>query len=368
MVTSSWRTWLSTSVFSPTVDAYQALLERGGYSASHTSAYLHAVGHFAHWFTEEHLTLRALNEVVVHRFITEHLPTCRCTSRCQRTVVVVRAALGHLLDVLRTDDRIPARRVGLSLAIHDELARFDRHLDHVCGLAVKTRVGRRWWVAHFLADQFESGPIAVHRLTPRDVVAYLRQHGRGYTPASAGVRASALRSYFRFRAAHYGDRVDALIAAMPTVACWRLTALPSALTQEETSRFVQAFDRRTTRGRRGYAMARCMLDLGLRVSEVVALQLDDLNWRDGTVRISAGKSRRVVDYAADPFTHDELQGRMPARLVLVDSIQRAWQEAKYLGNHHVLLPADPWLAGLNELQSRLWRRLRAAPSANGVAA
>jgi integrase len=40
-------------------------------------------------------------------------------------------------------------------------------------------------------------------------------------------------------------------------------------------------------------MARCMLDLGLRVSEVVALQLDDLHWRDGTVRIGAGKSRRA---------------------------------------------------------------------------
>ena len=40
-------------------------------------------------------------------------------------------------------------------------------------------------------------------------------------------------------------------------------------------------------------MARCMLDLGLRVSEVAALQLDDLNWRDGTVRIGAGKSRRT---------------------------------------------------------------------------
>jgi integrase len=32
---------------------------------------------------------------------------------------------------------------------------------------------------------------------------------------------------------------------------------------------------------------------GLRAREVVALQLEDLNWQDGTVRIGAGKSRRV---------------------------------------------------------------------------
>jgi site-specific recombinase XerD len=40
-------------------------------------------------------------------------------------------------------------------------------------------------------------------------------------------------------------------------------------------------------------MARCMLDLGLRASEVTNLKLDDLNWQEGTVRIGAGKSRRV---------------------------------------------------------------------------
>jgi integrase/recombinase XerD len=293
MVTARWRTWLSTSVLSPTAEAYQTLLQRGGYSAPHASAYLHAVGHFAHWFTDEHLTLQELNEAVVHRFITEHLPTCRCPGRCPRTTVVVQAALGHLLDVLRADGRIPARRVGVSPAIHDELERYGRHLDRVCGLASKTRVGRRWWVAQFLADQFGRGPIAVHRLTPRDIADFLQRHGRHYTPGSTGVRAGALRSYLRFRAAQCGDRVDALVAAIPTVACWRLAALPSSLTRDETARFLEAFDRRTADGRRGYAMARCMVDLGLRVSEVAALQLDDLQWQGSTVRIGAGKSRRA---------------------------------------------------------------------------
>ena len=62
-------------------------------------------------------------------------PTCRCPARCQRTVTTIQAALGHLLHVLRADGSGPARRVGLSPAIHDELARFASHLEHVCGLA-----------------------------------------------------------------------------------------------------------------------------------------------------------------------------------------------------------------------------------------
>ena len=293
MFTSPWRTWLSASVLSPSAASYVASLHRHGYSAPIASAYLHAVGHFAYWLTGKDLTLRRLDESMVRRFLTTHLPTCRCPGRCQRTLVVVQAALGHLLDTLRADGRIPERRVGLSPPIHDELERFTSHLEQVCGLAAKTCAARRWWVGQFLADRFGCGPIAVNRLTPRDIADYLEGHGTRYTPGTLGVRGSALRSYLRFRAARCADRVDALIAAIPTVACWRLASLPSHLTSDETARFLDAFDRRDATGQRGYAMARCLVDLGLRACEVAALQLDDLNWRDGTVRIGAGKARRA---------------------------------------------------------------------------
>ena len=293
MFTSPWRTWLSASVLSPSAASYVASLQRHGYSAPIAGAYLHAVGHFAHWLTEAHLTLRRLDESVVRRFLTTHLPACRCPGRCQRTVVGVQAALGHLLTVLRADGRIPERRVGRSRAIHDELERFTGHLEQVCGLAAKTRAGRRWWAGQFLADRFGRGPIAVDRLTARDIADYLEGHGTRYTPGTVGVRGGALRSYLRFRAARCGDRVEVLLAAIPTVASWRLAPLPSHLTPNETARFLEAFDRRDAIGQRGYAMARCLVDLGLRVSEVAALQLEDVQWQDGTVRIGAGKSRRV---------------------------------------------------------------------------
>jgi integrase len=293
MCTSPSRAWLSASVLSPSAAAYAAHLQRHRYSTPIAGAYLHAVGHFAHWLTEEHLPLRSLDESVVRRFLMTHLPNCRCPGRCQRTIVVVQAALKHLLTVLRAEGRITVCRVGMSPAIHEELERFTSHLTQVCGLAAKTCAGRRWWVGQFLADRFGRRPIAVDRLTARDIAEYLEGHGTRYSPGTAGVRGCAVRSYLRFRAARHGDRVEALIAAIPTVACWRLASLPSHLTPDETARFLKTFDRRHASGQRGYAMARCLVDLGMRACEVAALQLDDLNWQNGTVRIGAGKSRRV---------------------------------------------------------------------------
>jgi hypothetical protein len=87
----------------------------------------------------------------------------------------------------------------------------------------------------------------------------------------------------------------------------------------------------------------------------------------GTVTLHASTFSDVVGLAADPVTHNELRGRAPGRLVLVDAMELAWQRAKYCGNNHLLLPADPGLVGLNTLQHWLWQRLQ-APAASSVAA
>jgi integrase/recombinase XerD len=68
--------------------------------------------------------------------------------------------------------------------------------------------------------------------------------------------------------------------------------VPKHLTTDEVAGPLGAIDRHNPIGRRDYALARCLLDIGLRVSEVAAIQLDDLNWREGTLTITHGKSRR----------------------------------------------------------------------------
>ena len=79
-----------------------------------------------------------------------------------------------------------------------------------------------------------------------------------------------------------------------------------------------------------------------------------------TMTLHASTFSDVVGLTADPFTHDEVRARMPARLVLVDAMELACQRAPYRGNQHLLLPADPVLVGLNTLQHWLWQRLQAS--------
>src|SRR3989442_7842541 len=69
-----------------------------------------------------------------------------------------------------------------------------------------------------------------------------------------------------------------------------------------------------------------------------------------TVTLHVSTFTDVVGFAADPVAHDAIRGRTPARLVLIDAMELAWQRAKYRGHSHLLLSADPRLVGLNTLQ------------------
>lgn len=68
----------------------------------------------------------------------------------------------------------------------------------------------------------------------------------------------------------------------------------------------------------------------------------------------------VSGMAADPVALDAVRGREPARLVLVDGSELAWQRARYRQARHLFTPADPVLVGLDTLQNWLWSRIGAA--------
>ena len=86
-----------------------------------------------------------------------------------------------------------------------------------------------------------------------------------------------------------------------------------------------------------------------------------------TVTLHAATFADVVGFAAEPITLDPSRARAPARLVLVDAMELAWQRAQVPRQQHLLLSADPVLVGLNTLQHWLWQRLQ-APATNQVAA
>ena len=76
------------------------------------------------------------------------------------------------------------------------------------------------------------------------------------------------------------------------MAHWQQATVPRYISSEEVQRVLKACDRRTTIGRRDYAILLLLARLGLRAGEVVALQLDDIDWRGGEILVRGKGLRR----------------------------------------------------------------------------
>ena len=192
--------WLSMPVLGPIADAYISYLKHGGYGLTTIAVYCNSVSHLAHWMSAKQLSLAPLDEHLVGRFVAEHLPHCQCSSPRQSTVSTVRAALLHLLRVLRAKDLLGPQLLSGPPSVQQELQRFLLHLEQAGGLAPATRLSRRRWVSQFLLDRFGSAPIHLEQVSPRDLVDFLLRQKERYKPGTAGVIGCALRSYLRFRA------------------------------------------------------------------------------------------------------------------------------------------------------------------------
>jgi integrase/recombinase XerD len=283
--------WLRKSALATHVAGYWTHLVSRAYAAGIRRVYLGCIAHFAHWMRRERLGLKRVDEDAVARYLAEHLPWCDCSEPVRRLVHENRAALVHLLATLRACGAVGEPRKP-HWQIEAELERFDRYMRQARGLADNTREQRIAIVRRLLSSQFGSRPIVPTRLRPAGARRFVMDHTDRWSAGSMHVIAGALRGYLRFRASQ-GDRVQALLAVIPSIAHWRLAALPEVPTEVEIGRLLQSFDRPFPASRRGYAMLRCLVDLGLRSSEVVGLRLDDIDWRAGTVRLAKPKSRRV---------------------------------------------------------------------------
>jgi site-specific recombinase XerD len=276
--------------FKPSLQALVTKLQAYGYAKATVSFYEQAAFHFAFWAARKQVGPSEV-EGQIASFLSRHLPRCRCPFRGVRQKATVRAGLRHFGTVLRGSDHLVSHPGRKPDAIDFEVQRFDDHLRTASGLQEATRHYRRRYAREFLQEFFGDGPVDANRLSPKDVVGYLSKRASGVKPGSAKVLASSLRSYFRFLQLH-GECDKALSLAVPAPATYRLASLPRVLTDDEVTRLLAVFDRKTTTGRRDYAIARCFTDLGLRTQEVARLRLEDINWRKSTLRIVGSKTRR----------------------------------------------------------------------------
>jgi site-specific recombinase XerD len=166
--------------------------------------------------------------------------------------------LTHLLDLLRTEGRIPHKRSPHPAAIAEEVRRFEHYLTQVSGLRLATCTARLKLVPAFLLDRFSAERIRIRPLKAPDVIRCMGKYTKDWKASSQHDAGNSLRSHFRFKTLH-GESTAALRAAIPAVPQWTLAPLPKGIPAGQLTRLLQAFDRSAATGKRDHAMTRCFL-------------------------------------------------------------------------------------------------------------
>ena len=149
----------------------------------------------------------------------------------------------------------------------------------------------------FCGAHLEKAPA---RLEPRDlnlalVRAYLAElHREGQSRSSVARKLSSLRSFVRFLRREGWIEDDPVVLAM---APRRDRKIPAHLSVDEMNRLLEMPDGSTDLGRRDRAILELFYASGLRLSELVGLDTEDVNLQSRIVRVQGkGGKERVVPF------------------------------------------------------------------------
>lgn len=256
-----------------------------GYARYTLHRYVLIAACFSRWLGQRGIRL--------HEIVSTH-PSEYLRYRAQRRRIgrSDAAALNQLLTFLRHRDLIAAdNTLQHPLKPVDEcIQTYERYLREERALADATVTNYVPFIRDFLIDRFGRSPIRLSRLGSADVVTFVQHWAPRLSRKRAKLMTTALRSFFRY-IRYRGDTTVDLAAAVPTVANWSMPAIPRAISTEQVQQLLRGCGRRTATERRDYAILLLLARLGLRASEVVKLELDDIDWEVGCLHVHAKGSR-----------------------------------------------------------------------------
>jgi integrase/recombinase XerD len=263
---------------------FSEFLAGQGYTAGSVRLQMHLVAQLSRWLDADGLEVAGLSELVAERFIAAR------RARVER-LFRSRQALEPVMGYLRGLGVIPApAAVGPRTPVEEVAERYRRYLLVERALTVESARIYLQTVRLFLARFEGAGRVELERVTPAEVSAFLLAEATRRPGTSIRSVATALRSLLVFL--HVEGLLErSLAGAVPGVGAWRAAGLPRPLERGELRRLLASCDRRTSVGRRDFAIVMLMGRLGLRCGEVAGLMLEDIDWRAGEILIY-GKGRR----------------------------------------------------------------------------
>lgn len=274
---------LRVGPLAPYLDAYLKHIEQERFLPSSAPMQMYAIARFSKWLRDRRFDLYQVDEAAVNRFLKRDpgvLHSCECAT-LRRLLAILRE-----LGVTVAKTSAPPTRRGRFL---DD---YRRYLRRERGLAESTLEYFVRFAEQFLSSRLVSEDLNFSGLCTKDVTDFVQNRAYQLSPGRAKLMVTALRSLLRYLR-HQGEITLDLARCVPPVATWSHSSLPKFLPTGTIQQLLDHRERETARGKRNYAVLLLLARMGLRACELVALELDDIDWDNGRITIH-GKGGRLA--------------------------------------------------------------------------
>ncbi len=268
------------------LEGFAKELSQGRYQWVAARKHIRAAEHFLHWIAQRNLSIASVEERYAQQFL-DHLKRCCCRGHHpplephrQKYSVDLWFVYLRRAGIVPTPTFVePAVEVPMLVSFCDWMRRQRGASDATLSIY-------RFELRAFIKKLGEEPSVYDARNLRQFVLDKSQQSGW----ASARKSICAIRMFLRFLISQ-GRCQASLYASVPTLAHWRLSALPRYLQPDQVEKVIASPDLTTSLGRRNRAILLLLARLGLRAGDIVQLRLGDLDWREGMICVS-GKGRR----------------------------------------------------------------------------
>jgi len=232
-------------------------------------------------------------EAFIAHWIQEHSGWCR-TARNRATVhSQVRVPIEQLLRLV-LPDFVGTQRCH-TMPFEASAPGFFIYLREERGLRPMTLHRYRYHLRSFEVHLEQLGSTDWSKLTPTLINTFIIKAAKRLAPGGVSGCSSVLRMFLRY--VHREDLIATdLSRAVPRGRTYRQSSIPRSISRDDVQRAIDAVDRRDAVGKRDYAMMMLLTSYGLRAREVAVLQLDDIDWQQAQLHVSARKGGHSTIY------------------------------------------------------------------------
>jgi site-specific recombinase XerD len=217
--------------------------------------------------------------------LARQLPAVR-----KNSVKIPNLAKRFVLHLIELGVAPPLSVTAAQAARAELLGDFESYLIRQRGLSRRSVYQAVRYAHRFLDHRFGDGPLDLSSITAPDIVAFMEYLLARKRPFLDKTPASHLRCFFQYLFMRAITAANLSLCVPKMHKRWN-AHLPRHLSPHDVEAILASVQADPRHGVRNYAMLLLMARLGLRVPEIMTIQLDDIDWRTGELLIR-GKGQR----------------------------------------------------------------------------